>query len=170
MYPDPVNRSSSRQRDTAVDAAFQCNTEFLAGLQKVVELNMQTIKTSLSEQHALADAALSAQSVSEVIDLQARQFPAGVKKSLAYLRHVEAIAEQVGNGLFAALQAHFGSSLKAFAEMADGTNAGVARHGQIDDSGLLVIEPSPGAAAEPVAIVDSSGSIVSSDGEGGGSH
>jgi hypothetical protein len=48
MYPDPVNRFSSRQRDTAVDAAFQCNTEFLAGFQKVVELNMQTIKTSLS--------------------------------------------------------------------------------------------------------------------------
>jgi hypothetical protein len=38
------------------------------------------------------------------------------------------------------------------------------------DSSLLVIEPSPGAAAEPVAIVDSSGNIVSSGGEGGGSH
>jgi hypothetical protein len=118
----------------------------------------------------LADAALSAQSVSEVIDLQARQFPAGVKKSLAYLRHVEEIAERVGNGLFAAMQAHFGSSLKAFAEMADSANAGVARHGQIDEAGLLVIEPLPGAAAETVAIVDSSGNIVSSGGEWGDSH
>lgn len=44
MHDRIAEQFSSRQRDTAIDIAFDCNTEVLAGVEKVVELNIQTVK------------------------------------------------------------------------------------------------------------------------------
>ncbi|MFM0309422.1 phasin family protein [Paraburkholderia sp. RL17-383-BIF-A] len=170
MYPQISDQFSSRQRDTAIEVAFDCNTEVLAGVEKVVELNIQTVKTSLSEQQALADAALSAQSLSEVFDLQSQQFPAAVTKTFAYWRHVEEIAADTRIGLFNAMQAHFGSSLNTLAEMVDMAcgNAFVQERGGILD--LPGMAQSTVASAERVGIVDSSGRVVSSDDVRGDLH
>jgi phasin family protein len=67
------------QRATSVEvAAFDCITELFGGFERVAELNVQTVKTSLSEQQALADAALSARSLSEVMDLHSQPLPAAL--------------------------------------------------------------------------------------------
>ncbi|NMM01894.1 phasin family protein [Paraburkholderia sp. RP-4-7] len=163
MYPDTMNQFSPRQRETAVKAAFACTNEVFAGIEKVVELNVQTVKTSLSEQQALGDAALSAQSVSEVIDLQSQQFPAAVTKTFAYWRHVEDIAVQTRNELFSAMQEHFGSSLQTFAEISDVASSGFVGQERIARSSLLVMTEPAVAGADRVAIVDSSGKVLSSD-------
>lgn len=163
MYPDTADQLSSRPRDAAVKAAFDCNNEVFDGITRLVELNIQTVKTSLSEQQAMADAALSAQSLSEVIDLQSRQFPAAVKKTFAYWRHVEDIASQTGSGLFTAMQTHFDSALRTFAEMADVAPATAATQEGLGNWSLFVTGQPAVGAAQPVVIVDSSGKVVSSD-------
>jgi phasin family protein len=162
MYLDSADQFSSRQRENAVDAAFDCNTEVLSGITKVVELNLQTVKTSLSEQQALGDAALSAQSLSEVLDLQSQQFPAAIKKTFAYWRHVEDIATHTRNGLFAVMQSHMGSALQTFTGMVDIASGVSAVEEQAGESSLLVSGEPVVDAAQPVAIVDSSGKVVSS--------
>jgi phasin family protein len=170
MYPDTMNQLSPRQRDAVVEAAFDCTTEVFAGIERVVELNVQTVKTSLSEQQALADAALSARSLSEVIDLQSQQFPASVKKTFAYWRHVEDIAVQTRDGFFGAMEEHFGGSLQTFAEMFDVMSVGFAVQERLGGSSLFVMAQPAVGDAERVAIVDSSGKVVSSDDARGDLH
>jgi phasin family protein len=161
MYPDTVQQFSTRQRGIAVNAAFDWTTDVLAGIEKLIELNMQTIKTSLSEQQVLVDAALSARTLSEVIDLQSRQFPAGVKKTFAYLRHVEEIGAYMGSGVFSALHEQTGSALRAFTTVMDFASFGATRQEPSDTPDLLVGEqPATVHADEPV-ILDSSGKVVS---------
>ncbi|MFM0204091.1 hypothetical protein PQR53_30065 [Paraburkholderia fungorum] len=94
----------------------------------------------------------------------AKQFPAAVTKTFAYWRHVEHIAVQTRNALFSAMQEHFGSSLQTFAEIFDVASfGGFVAQERIARPGLLVMTEPAVAAAERVAIVDSSGKVVSSD-------
>ncbi|MFM0736442.1 phasin family protein [Paraburkholderia xenovorans] len=164
MYSETVNQIASHQRDTAAATAFDYSSEVFAGVEKLVELNVQTVKTSLSEQQALADAALSAQSLSEIIDLQSQQLPAAVTKTFAYWRHVEDIAAHTREGLFTAWQQQFDRSLRTFAD-----RVGVASEvvedevQQLGETSVLVTEQAVAASAGPVAIVDSLGQVVSSE-------
>ncbi len=171
MYPNTMNQFSPRQGETAIDAAFACTNDVFASMEKVVELNVQTVKTSLSEQQALADAALSVQSVSELIDFQSQQLPAAVTKTFAYWRHMEDIALQTQNELISTMHEHFGSSLQTFAELFGVASVGFAAQEQPRGSSLLAMaQPAVVAAAERVAIVDSSGKVVSSDDVRGDLH
>ena len=114
MYPDTSNQFL-RQRDTAFEAALGLHHRSRCRPRKVVELNVQTVKTSFSEQRALADTAPSARSLSEVIGLQSQLLPAAIKKTFAYWQHVVDIAIETRYGWFTAVQEHLGSSLRAFA-------------------------------------------------------
>jgi phasin family protein len=165
MYADTLNQISSRQRNSAVEGTFDCTAEAMSGIEKVIELNLQTVKTSLSEQQALANAALSARSMSEAIDLQSQQLPATIKKTFAYWRHVEEIAVETRLGLFAAMQERFQNSLRTFAEMVDAASGTFADQANANPERLLVAadDGSAQATAGSVAIVDSAGNVVSSD-------
>ncbi|MFM0125341.1 phasin family protein [Paraburkholderia sp. RL18-101-BIB-B] len=110
MLNSPAEQPFFRQGEATIGASSSCAEEISAGLEKVIRLNMQTAKTAVAEQRALADAALSAHSLSEVIDLQSQQLPVAVKKSFAYGRHVEDIAVQTGTDLLIAMQEHIGPS------------------------------------------------------------
>jgi phasin family protein len=160
MYPFTLNPFPLLQRATSDEAAvLDCISELFGGFERVVELNVQTVKTSLSDQQALANAALSAQSLSEVIDLHSQQLPTTVRKSFAYWRHIEDIVMETGNRFFTAMYAHSGGFLKRFEEMTDIAAAGVSV--PCEQSSLHVAgQP---AEAEPMAIVDSAGKVISSD-------
>ncbi|WP_345814908.1 phasin family protein [Paraburkholderia sp. PREW-6R] len=172
MYADTLNQISSRQRNSAVEGTFDCTAEAMSGIEKVIELNLQTVKTSLSEQQALAHAALSARSMSEAIDLQSQQFPATIKKTFAYWRHVEEIAVETRLGLFSAMQERFQNSLRTFAEMVDAASGSFANQANANTERLLVAadDVSAQATANTVAIVDSAGNVVSSDDVRGDLH
>lgn len=170
MYPDTMNQLSSRQGETAIDAVLACTNEVFASIEKVVELNVQTVKTSLSEQQALADAALCVQSVSELIDFQSQQLPAAVTKTFAYWRHVGDIAVQTQNELHSTMHEHFGSSFQRLADIFGAASVGFAAQDQPGRSSLLAVAQPAVAAAEGVAIVDSSGNVVSSDDVRGDLH
>jgi phasin family protein len=113
MYPVTLNPFPLHQRATAVEAVFDCTSEFFGGYKRLVELNVQSVKTSISGQQALADAALSAQSLSELIELHSQQLSAAVKKTCAYWRHVEDITLETTNRFFTAMFAHSGSLLQS---------------------------------------------------------
>jgi phasin family protein len=152
-----------RQGDAALRASSSCAEEIFAGFEKVIRLNMQTAKTAVAEQQALADAALSAKSLSEVIDLQSQQLPAAVKKGFAYSRHVEDIAAETGTGLFLAMQEHVGRSLRTFWDALDISTVGASVPRRLENAAVVVAgQPEP-AVAEPAPIVNSAGKVISSD-------
>lgn len=160
---DTVKQLSSRQCDIAVEAVFDCASEVFTGIEKVAELNVQTVKTSLSEQQALADAALAAQSLTEIVDLQSQQLPAAVTKTFAYWRHIEDIATETRAGMFEAMQERFASTLQAFVDTMDAAVPSGTLHETSDNVPLLLTAPTAASAVtDPVAIVDSSGQVVSS--------
>jgi phasin family protein len=88
-----------------VEVAFECTAELFIGFERVIELNIEAVKTSIFEQQALADAVLSARSPAQLIDLQSQQLPATVKKTFAYWRHVEDIVVETGNRFLTAIYA-----------------------------------------------------------------
>lgn len=156
MYLDIMSPYSLHQRNTAAEAVLACATEVFTGFGKMAELNIQTAKALFCEQQVLTGAGLSAQSISEVIDLQSQQLPAAFQKAFAYWRHVEEISVETCIGLFTSVQEHSGISLTVPTEAPD---VAVRRP---DATGLLVAEQSAEASAEAVSIVDSSGNVVSS--------
>jgi phasin family protein len=163
MYADNLNTIASQHRNALVEAALACSAETMAGVEKMIELNVQTVRTSLSEQQALADAALSVHSVTEAIDLQSQQLPATITKTFAYWRHMEDIATQTRLGVFSAIQERFGDSLRAWAGLVDATAGSTA--GQVaaaTDSMLVTGEEAAAQPAAAVAIVDSAGHAVTS--------
>lgn len=143
---------------------FECTTEVFAGVEKIVELNAQTVKTSLSEQQALADAALSARSLTEIIDLQSQQLPAAVTKTFAYWRHMEDIATGTRTAMFEAMGDRFANPWQAFIDTMGVVSDKAASRESSGDVPLLLTDNTAANIADPVAIVDSSGKVVSSAG------
>lgn len=158
-----VEQPLFRQGDAALRASASCAEEIFAGFEKVIRLNMQTAKTAVAEQQALADAALSAQSLSEVIDLQSQQLPAAVKKGFAYSRHVEDIAAETGTGIFLAMQEQIGRSLRTFWDAVDVSTGWASVPRRLENTAVVVAgQPEP-PVAEPAPIVNSAGKVISSD-------
>jgi phasin family protein len=156
------NQPDVGQQSHAI-AAYELAAKAVAGFEKVVELNVQTVKTSLSEQQALVDAALSSSSLNQMIDLQFQQVPAAIKKTCAYWGHVEDIAVDTHNDLVDALQDSVQSYLSTFFSLLDSAaSIGIVSTGRTNVTSPLVIEQPPAPQNDPVVIVDSSGNVVSS--------
>ncbi|HEY2020090.1 phasin family protein [Paraburkholderia sp.] len=145
-----------------LDAAFDYTTALFGGLEELVELNVQTVKASLDEQNVLAQAALSARSIDEITELHTGQLPAAVKKTLFYWQHVEDIALRTQRGLLAATQQRLDSVLQTFAIGMNTASSVPALTARGENAGLVVVDEPPAVEVGSVAIVDSSGQIVSS--------
>ena len=160
-----LNQPDARQEGNAI-AAYDVAAKAVAGFEKVIELNLQTVKTSLFEQQALVDAALSSASLDQVIDLQFQQVPAAIKKTCAYWGHVEDIAVDLHNELASAVQDSMQSYLSTlFSLFGSAAPLGLAPTGRTNVTSPLAIDEPPVIPNEPVAIVDSSGKVVSSGGQ-----
>ncbi|MCC8397458.1 phasin family protein [Paraburkholderia sp. MMS20-SJTR3] len=146
-----------------IDTAFECAATLLGGLEEMAELNLQSVNTSLAEQHVLAQAAVDAKSIDQLCELQFRQLPAAVSKSFSYWQHVGDITVRAQCGLFSVVQELFEASFRQFADAA-AIVAGVPATAQPGASAQLVIVDEPEVdAVGPVAILDSSGKLVSFD-------
>lgn len=67
------------------------------GFERVTRLNLQTIKTTLAEQHGIALEAVDSRSIAWVVTLPVAQAQAGFKKALAYWQHLNAIATETAS-------------------------------------------------------------------------
>ncbi|WP_027800819.1 phasin family protein [Paraburkholderia dilworthii] len=160
-----LNQPDDRQEGNAI-AAYDVAAKAVACFEKVIELNVQTVKTSLFEQQALVDAALSSASLDQVIDLQLQQVPAAIKKTCAYWGHVEDIAVDLHNELASVVQDSMQSYLSTLFSLLGGAAPfALASAGRTNVTSPLAIEEPPVTQKEPVAILDSSGNVVSSGGQ-----
>ncbi|MFM0173276.1 phasin family protein [Paraburkholderia sediminicola] len=166
MHATTLNYSPLFRHDADLPDAFDWMGCAVAGLEKLVELNVQTVKTSLREQEVLAGAALSSRSLNEVIELQSQQLPAALKKTFAYWRHVQEITVETGGDLASVMQASVQSLATTLQAPVDIATSAASEQGRT--SRLLSTYPPTAASGTPAAIVDSSGRMIS-DNESGGS-
>lgn len=172
MNATPLNQATLSIGSAVVPSAYDWTFELVGQWEKVIELNTQTVKTTLAEQQALTDAALSSRSLEELIELQTQRVPASMKKSFAYWQHVGEIAKESQQEIIAVMQtgwSRYLSTVGALSEVATSTRDSGAK--LLDEAGeVLTGQPSPVTTGEPVAIVDSSGQIISAGTSRSGLH
>ena len=99
----PAVESAARIGKSAIGSFSDIADRTLDGLQRMAELNVQTVKTTLEEQQEIADEVLSSRSLDWIITLPSAQSQAALKKALAYWSHasniaIETVADNVGCG------------------------------------------------------------------------
>jgi phasin family protein len=142
------------------------------GFERLARLNLQTMKTTLAEQHGIALEAVQARSFDWMLTLPAAAAQAGMKKAFAYWQHVHTIAiettsNNVGAGWegFSRCTGWFSSALSDAGRTRGGAPLVLASPDeslpiptQTDGMGVA----KAGGKKRSVDIVDSAGHIVSS--------
>lgn len=95
-YPSQTTQGGSAAQAAFASIADMANQTF-DGFERLARLNLQTMKTTLAEQHGIALEAVDTRSFDWVFMLPAAQAQAGFKKSLAYWQHLSAIATETAS-------------------------------------------------------------------------
>ena len=97
-----------------LETLFDLTTKAFAGVEKLVELNLQVAKASMGEAQAAAAASLGVKDAQELLALQASLLQPAAEKAAAYGRHLYDIAastnaevSKVAEAQVAAAQANF---------------------------------------------------------------
>jgi phasin family protein len=77
-----------------LETLFGLTTKAFEGVEKLVELNLQVVKTSFAESVDNAKKALSAKDAQELLAIQAAAVQPVAEKTLAYTRHLYEIASE----------------------------------------------------------------------------
>ncbi len=102
-----------------VETLFGLTTKAFAGVEKLVELNIQASKAALSEASDNSKAALSVKDAQELLALQAGLFQPLAEKTASYSRHLYDIASGAGAEFGAAFEAQAAEGQKKFMSMVD---------------------------------------------------
>src|SRR5687767_14491690 len=101
-----------------VETLFGLTSKAFEGVEKLVELNLQVARTSMSEAAETAKAALSVKDAQELLALQAGLLQPAAEKAAAYTRYVYEIAAttnaevtKIAEGQFADAQGKFMSAV-----------------------------------------------------------
>ena len=86
------------------DAVFGFLNTAYPGFEKLVDLNIQAARASLSKNQAVLFEAVSANDAESLLELQTRQNEAITEKAQAYWRHVNEIVTETGSQLLAQSQ------------------------------------------------------------------
>ena len=86
----------STQNQAAAETLLGLTTKAFAGVEKVIELNMQVAKATLGEVLDTTRAALSVKDAQELLALQAAVYQPAAEKAAAYSRYVYEIAASTG--------------------------------------------------------------------------
>jgi phasin family protein len=142
------------------------------GFERLARLNLQTMKTTLAEQHGMALEAIDARSFDWVLTLPAAAAQAGMKKAFAYWQHVHAIAVETTSNNVGAGWEGFTQCTRwfeaAFSDAAR-TRTGASLVLAAPDESLAPPQQADAGGAVKAAskkrtvdVVDSSGNVVSS--------
>ncbi|MGG1946288.1 phasin family protein [Trinickia sp. NRRL B-1857] len=142
------------------------------GFERLARLNLQTVKTTLAEQHGIALEAVDSRSIAWIVTLPTAQAQAGFKKALAYWQHLSAIAsETAANNAGASwegLSACTNWFASTYSEVARSRTGGTLVLASPDESLPVPAEEQAAMTAKGAAkkrsveIVDGSGNVVSS--------
>ena len=163
------------QRGAAAHAAFTSVADIanqtFDGFERVTRLTLQTIKTTLAEQHGIALEAVDSRSVAWIVTLPVAQAQASVKKALAYWQHLSSIAtETVANNAGAGwegITAYTNWFAAAYGEARTRASAPLVLASPDANVPMPVDDSAPASARaggkkRSVDIVDGSGNVVSS--------
>jgi phasin family protein len=110
MYADEITAVRKAQLSTWHDLAGKA----LVTLEKVAELNMQAIKTSLAENARHASALLGAKDANELTKLHSDALEPLAEKAASYNRHLYEIASGMGTEFSVVAESHFADVQKQF--------------------------------------------------------
>lgn len=102
-----------------VAALFDLSTKALSSAEKIAELNMQVLKTNLSETAEQAQALLSVKDVQELMTLQSNVLQPLAEKAAAYSRHLYDIAAGVSAEFAKAAETQAADAQKQFVATVD---------------------------------------------------
>jgi phasin family protein len=103
-----------------MEVLFGLTTKAYAGLEKLVDLNMQVAKTALAEAGENAKAALSVKDAQELMALQQSMLQPVAEKAAAYTRHVYDITAATNTEVAKVAEAQFADAQKKFMAAVDG--------------------------------------------------
>ena len=103
-----------------LETLFGLTTKAFEGVEKLVELNMQVAKTSLTEAAETAHAALSIKDAQELLALQAGLLQPAAEKAAAYSRHLYEIAQSTSTEFSKTAEAQLAEMQKSITGLVDG--------------------------------------------------
>ena len=103
----------------SVETLFGLTTKAFEGVEKLVELNLQVAKTSLSEAADSATAAMSVKDAQEFMALQAGLLQPAAEKAAAYSRHLYDIIAGASAELTKSAEANIADSQKKVLALVD---------------------------------------------------
>lgn len=101
------------------ETLYGLTTKAFDGVEKVVELNLQTAKTSLSEAADTARAALAVKTPQELLSLQAGLLQPAAEKAAAYGRHLYDIAAATNAEVARVAEAQAAEAQRKFMSVVD---------------------------------------------------
>ena len=103
----------------SMDTLFGLTQRAFESVEKLVELNMQVARTTLTEASETAHAAMSVKDVQELMALQTSLLQPAAEKAAAYSRHVYDIVAGAGAELTKSAEANMADSQKKVMAMVD---------------------------------------------------
>jgi phasin family protein len=103
-----------------LETLFGLTEKAYAGVEKLVELNMQLAKTSLAEVAETTQAAMSVKDAQELLALQQSMLQPAAEKAAAYSRQVYEIAAGTNAEVSKVVEGQMADSQKKFMAMVDG--------------------------------------------------
>lgn len=92
--PQQIPQQFIAAQQAALETLTGLTGKAFEGVEKLVELNLQVVKTTLAEQADAATQVLSVKSLPELLSIQAELAKPAAEKSMAYYRHVYEIVSQ----------------------------------------------------------------------------
>jgi phasin family protein len=102
-----------------LDTFFSLGAKAFEGVEKLVELNIQTAKTSLEEIAEHTKAVLSVKDAQELVALQSSLLQPSAEKVAAYSRHVYDIATSTGSEVTKVTEGQVSEAQKKFLSVVD---------------------------------------------------
>lgn len=103
-----------------IEVLFGLTEKAYAGIEKLVELNMQVARTALAEAAEHAHATLSVKDAQELLALQQALLQPAAEKAAAYNRHLYEIASSTQGEFARVAQSQFADAQQTLLSMVDG--------------------------------------------------
>ena len=116
MTPDQFAAANKANLETL----FGLTSKAFEGVEKLVELNLQVAKATLSESAENTKAAMGVKDAQELLALQASLLQPSAEKAAAYSRHLYDIAQSTSSEFTKTAEAQLSEIQKSFAAVVDG--------------------------------------------------
>ena len=116
MTPDQFAASNKAN----LEILFGLTSKAFEGVEKLVELNLQVAKATLSESAENTKAAMGVKDAQELLALQASLLQPSAEKAAAYSRHLYDIAQSTSSEFTKTAEAQLSEIQKSFASVVDG--------------------------------------------------